>query len=123
MLKRKRSSSATAQHQRARAGARVRLRVVSVTDAEACRFVSDHFDRRAGGVRPLGAGEGSRAYAFILDGREAVIRFGDHVEDFRKDQVMAAYTCRALPIPAVVEIGTAGDGYFAVSEFAPGVRL
>lgn len=97
--------------------------MVSVTDAEARRFVSDHFDRRAGDVRPLGAGEWSRAYAFILDGREAVIRFGDHVEDFRKDQVMAAYTCPALPIPAVIEIGTAGDSYFAVSECARGVPL
>lgn len=71
----------------------------------------------------LGAGEWSRAYAFVLGGREAVIRFGDHVEDFRKDQLMAAYSSGAPPIPAVVEIGAAGDGYFAVSERAPGDLL
>jgi hypothetical protein len=60
-----------------------------------------------GDVRALDAGEWSRAYAFVLDGREAVIRFGDHVEDFRKDQVMAGRSCAALPIPAVIEIGAA----------------
>ena len=64
----------------------------------------------------LGAGEWSQAYAFVLDGREVVIRFGDHAEDFRKDQVMAAHGSAAMPIPAVIEIGAAGDGYFAVSE-------
>jgi hygromycin-B 4-O-kinase len=52
-----------------------------------------------------------------------VIRFGEHVEDFRKDQTMAAYSRAALPIPAIIEIGAAGDGYFAVSERAPGEPL
>ena len=78
---------------------------------------------RAADVHRLGAGEWSRAYAFALDGREAVIRFGDHVEDFRKDQAMAAHSCAALPVPAVIEIGAAGDGYFAVSERAHGDLL
>ena len=36
---------------------------------------------------------------------------------------MAAYSSAALPIPAVIEIGAAGDGYFAVSERAPGELL
>ena len=71
----------------------------------------------------LGAGEWSRAYALVLDGREAVIRFGDHVGDFRKDQAMAAHSSAALPVPSVLEIGAAGDGYFAVSERAHGGML
>jgi hygromycin-B 4-O-kinase len=96
---------------------------MSVTDAEACRFVAGHYGRRATGIRVLGAGEWSRAYGFVLDGRDAVIRFGDHAEDFRKDQVMAAHTSAALPIPGVIEIGAAGDGYFAVSQRAPGDLL
>jgi hygromycin-B 4-O-kinase len=94
-----------------------------VTHAEARRFVDEHYGPRAADVRALGAGEWSRAYAFVLDGRKAVIRFGDHVEDFRKDRVMPAYSCGALPVPAVIEIGPAGDGYFAVSERAPGDLL
>jgi hygromycin-B 4-O-kinase len=52
-----------------------------------------------------------------------VIRFGDHVDDFRKDQVMADRSSAALPVPAVLEIGSAGDGYFAVSERACGQPL
>ena len=94
-----------------------------VTDAEACQFVGQRYGRRAANVRLLGAGEWSRAYAFVLDGRESVIRFGDYAEDFLKDRVMAAHSHAALPIPAVVEIGAAGDGYFAVSERAHGELL
>lgn len=94
-----------------------------VTDAEARHFVTRYFGRRAAGLGALGAGEWSRAYAFTLDGREAVIRFGDYPEDFGKDQVMAAHTSAALPIPAVIEIGSANDGYFVVSERAHGEPL
>jgi len=94
-----------------------------VTDAEAFRFVASYYGRRAADVSVLGAGEWSRAYAFVLDGREAVIRFGHHVEDFRKDQVMAAHSSASLPVPSVLEIGAAGDGYFAVSERAHGDPL
>jgi len=94
-----------------------------ITDAEACRLVAGHYGRRAADIRLLGAGEWSRAYGFVLDGRDTVIRFGDHVEDFRKDQVMAAHGSAALPIPPVTEIGAAGDGYFAVSQRAPGEVL
>jgi hygromycin-B 4-O-kinase len=94
-----------------------------VTDAQARRFVAGYYGRRARDVRALGAGEWSQAYAFVLDGREAVIRFGGYAEDFRKDQVMAAHGCAALPVPAVIEIGAADDGYFAVSERATGDLL
>jgi hygromycin-B 4-O-kinase len=85
--------------------------------------VAGRYGRRAADIRLLGAGEWSRAYGFVLDGRDVVIRFGDHVEDFRKDQVMAAHSSAALPIPAVIEIGAAGDRYFAVSERAAGQQL
>jgi hygromycin-B 4-O-kinase len=94
-----------------------------VSDAEAFRFVADYYGQRAADVSELGAGEWSRAYAFVLDGREAVIRFGQHVGDFRKDQAVAAHSSAVLPVPSVLEIGTTGDGYFAVSERAPGGLL
>jgi len=67
--------------------------------------------RGATGMRALGGGEWSRAYAMVLDGRPVVIRFGDHVEDFCKDQMMAGHSRRGLPIPAVAEIGATDDGY------------
>ena len=94
-----------------------------MTDAEAHRFIASHFGAAATDVRFLGAGDWSRAYSIALDGREAVIRFGDHVEDFRKDQAMARHSSATLPVPAVIEIGTTGDGFFAVSERASGELL
>jgi hypothetical protein len=52
-----------------------------VVDASAAqRFVADRYGTRAGSVTLLGAGEWSRAHAFVLDGRPAVIRFGAHGE-------------------------------------------
>ena len=105
------------------AQSRIGFRAMPVTDAQARRFVAGYYGRRAGDVRVLGAGEWSQAYAFVLDGREAVIRFGGYAEDFRKDQVMAAHGSAAMPVPAVIEIGAAGDGYFAVSERAHGELL
>jgi hygromycin-B 4-O-kinase len=96
---------------------------VLVTDVSARRFVVGHFGSRATDVYALGAGEWSRAYAMSLDGRGVVIRFGDHVEDFRKDRVMAAHSCAALPIPAVIEIGAADGGYFVVAERVVGEPL
>jgi hygromycin-B 4-O-kinase len=94
-----------------------------VRDDDARRFVAEHFGSRVTDVRALAAGEWSRAYAMVLDAHRVVIRFGDHVEDFRKDRMVAVHGCSALPIPAVIEIGAAGDGYFAVSEQATGELL
>jgi hygromycin-B 4-O-kinase len=93
------------------------------TDADVDRFIAGHFAGRATDVLALAAGEWSRAYACVLDGKEAVIRFGDHVDDFRKDQAMAARSSVRLPVPPVLEIGSAGDGYFAVSERVHGRPL
>lgn len=89
---------------------------------EAQRFVTRTFGDRATRLTPLGAGEWSVAYAFnlTLDAKPAVIRFGNYVEDFRKDRAMAAYSEKALPVPAVIEIGETDTGFFAVSERAPG---
>lgn len=75
---------------------------------------------RAGPLRPLGAGEWSRAYAFTLDGQELVARFGAYVEDFEKDRRMGAYSCSRLPIPEVLDVRELADGYCAISRRAYG---
>lgn len=87
------------------------------------RFLSAHYGGRAGRPTPLGAGAWSRAYAFTLDGRDAVARFGLYKDDFEKDRVMGAYSSPRLPIPRVLEVGEAADGYFAVSERVHGMLL
>lgn len=68
-----------------------------VADSAVDSFMAGHFAGRAADVRPLAVGEWSRAYAFVLDGRPAVIRFGDHVGDFLKDQVDSAGMRAVLP--------------------------
>ena len=82
--------------------------------------VHARYGRRASAPVALAAGWWSRAYAFTLDGREAVIRFGRYAEDFRKDEIMGCLTRLA---PRVLEIGEASDGYFCASERAYGVHL
>lgn len=79
-------------------------------------FVAATFGRRAGEVKPLGAGAWSRAYALTLDGKDVVLRFGDHVEDFLKDQAMGRLRRPGLPVPAVIAVGEADEGCFAISE-------
>lgn len=86
-------------------------------------FLRDRYGSTAGPPSALGAGAWSRAYAFTLDGRQVVVRFGGYREDFEKDRVMARYSRAPLPIPAVLEVGEAPEGYFAVSQRAFGVPL
>jgi hygromycin-B 4-O-kinase len=97
--------------------------IESFSHADARRFVHDRYGERAGALSALSGGEWSRAYAFTLDGREAVIRFGAYRDDFAKDQLMAGHAGPALPIPAVWEIGQAPGGFFAVSHRAHGQML
>lgn len=94
-----------------------------VTDGAARRFVARYYGLRVTGLPALGAGEWSRAYAMALDGHPPRDPVRYHVEDFHKDQVMAAHSSAALPVPAVIEIGGADDGYFAVCERAAGQLL
>src|SRR5690606_23678556 len=74
-----------------------------------------HFDPACTGVELIGEGAWSRAFAFRRGEQELVARFGRHVDDFQKDQRASAYQSPVLPIPEVLAIGPAFDGYFAVS--------
>jgi hygromycin-B 4-O-kinase len=85
--------------------------LVHVIEFLATRFGSDGSD-----VAQLGTGVWSKAFAFRRAGRDYVIRFGAHQEDFCKDRLAARYAGPALPIPRVVELGEAFGGYYAISE-------
>ncbi|HEX3812328.1 MAG TPA: phosphotransferase [Mycobacteriales bacterium] len=91
--------------------------------SQAQQFVRDRYGDRAGALTLVGAGEWSQAYAFTLDGRELVVRFGGYVADFRKDRLMAGYSSAGLPIPRVVELGEAPGGFFVVAQRAHGQFL
>jgi len=79
-------------------------------------FLASRFGGASGEVAPLGTGVWSKAFAFRRAGRDYVIRFGEHREDFAKDRLAARYVAPALPIPRVLEIGEALGGTYAISE-------
>ena len=90
--------------------------------AEATAFLSTRFESVTE-VAPLGRGEWSQAFSFRAGDRQLVARFGEYVEDYRKDEVAARYAAPGLPIPIVVEIGEALDAHYAVSVRLPGDPL
>jgi hygromycin-B 4-O-kinase len=94
--------------------------VQGVSQSQAKTFLRGRFGPGVVDVAPLGRGEWSRAFSFRNGGAEYVVRFGGYVEDFAKDRIAAGYASGDLPIPAVIEIGEAFEGYYAVSERAHG---
>jgi len=89
----------------------------------AARFLVDRFGPDVEAVAELGGGDWSRAFAFRLRGRDLVARFGRYVEDFVKDRKAMAFARPELPVPAVLEIGEAPGGYFAISARSFGTFL
>ena len=87
--------------------------------AQARQFLVERFSAER--VTPVGAGAWSTAFLFEYDGQPRVARFGRHVEDFRKDGRAATLYRLRIPVPRVLEIGEAFDGWFyAISEWASG---
>lgn len=86
-------------------------------------FLTSHLAREPLDVSLIGEGAWSRCFGFRLGEEALVIRFGNHVDDFQKDQCAYAYAAPDLPIPQVLEIGEAFDGYYAISTRAYGVPL
>jgi hygromycin-B 4-O-kinase len=81
----------------------------------AAAFLATRFGDKASDVSRLPQGEWSRAYAFRKGGADRIIRFATVVEEFQKDRAAARFASPDLPIPAVLEIGEAFDGYYAIS--------
>jgi hygromycin-B 4-O-kinase len=96
---------------------------VGVDIRQAQAFLTNHLDIESSEVALVGEGAWSRCFGFRQGAEELVIRFGDHVDDFRKDQLAYAYTTPDLPIPKVLDIGQAFDGYYAISTRVHGVPL
>ncbi len=67
------------------------------------RFLSGQYSPKH--VAHVGAGAWSSAFAFDHQGQRLVVRFGRHLEDFRKDEVASTRFGASLPIPPVLEIG------------------
>ena len=86
----------------------------SATHADA--FLRRRFGARAGGTTLLANGFWSTAYAFELDGREMVVRFGRGRRNYERDRLAGTFSGPSLPVPAIVEIGgTPGGRHYAIS--------
>jgi hygromycin-B 4-O-kinase len=94
---------------------------VNISQAQA--FLAGYLDAERSEVALIGEGAWSRCFGFRRGDDELVIRFGNYVDDFRKDQLAAAYATPDLPIPEVLDVGQAFDGYYAISRRAHGVPL
>ena len=90
---------------------------------EAAWFLAARYAGQARDVAELGGGDWSRAFSFRLDGRDLVARFGHHGEDFARDQQAMALCGPDLPVPRVLETGSALGGAYAISERCFGVFL
>lgn len=97
------------------------LKPLEITEIE--NFLHTRFKQTVSDIAHLGQGVWSQAFSFRHLGKDYVIRFGLYSDDFKKDQIAAAYTAFDLPIPKVVEIGQALGRSFAISERAFGNML
>jgi hygromycin-B 4-O-kinase len=86
-------------------------------------FLTRHLGAEPSEIVCLGAGAWSQCFGFVHDNRDLVIRFGKYASDFEKDQLAHRYANPDLPIPELLEIGAALDGYYAISTRVYGVPL
>ena len=70
-------------------------------------------DTRITVMRP---GDWSVVYSVRMADRDLVVRFNAYDEDFEKDSYAARYRSAALPIPPIIEWGTAAGGFYAIAE-------
>ncbi|MGI9146974.1 MAG: phosphotransferase family protein [Chloroflexota bacterium] len=95
-----------------------------VTDAQAAAFLVERFGESVHSVCSVGHGEWSEAFTYAIQaGRQYVVRFSALAEDFAKDRVAAGWGSSALPIPPILESGTAFGGFYAISPRALGSYL
>lgn len=90
---------------------------------DAHSFLAAHFGADIADVALIGEGAWSRCFAFRRHEQELVVRFGNHADDFFKDQRAQAYAAPGLPVPEVLEIGAAFGGFYAISTRVHGMPL
>jgi hygromycin-B 4-O-kinase len=95
-----------------------------IDDEQVAAFLREHGWTGGQRVERIVHGEWSQAFSFrARHAREYVLRFSTFDEDFLKDQLATAFATPSLPIPKVLEIGEAFDGYYAITERAAGSYL
>jgi hygromycin-B 4-O-kinase len=83
-------------------------------------FLTHRFGQPIADLLAISHGEWSRAFRFRVDQTEYIARFSALQEDFLKDRLASGYAAANLPIPRILEVGEALDGFYALSERAAG---
>ena len=96
-----------------------------VTSDDVQAFLRDRGFSGVHAIERIGHGEWSTAFSFAVVDRtgEYVVRFSAVDEDFRKDQHAVRYATPALPVPPLLDVGPAFDGFYAIAERVPGQFL
>jgi hygromycin-B 4-O-kinase len=102
---------------------RIKGNKMKLTTAQVEQFLTQHTKHAVTDILPLKGGEWSQAFAVYMNDGSYVIRFGRHVEDYNKDRLASNFASKYLPIARVLEVGSAFEEYFAISEQAFGEML
>lgn len=96
---------------------------IDATPEQIQKFLDESCGAPVAAVERVGAGAWSVCFGFRHQGQNLVARFGRFVDDFYNDQRACAYAGPDLPVPALLEIGPAFDGYYAISTRVYGTPL
>lgn len=96
---------------------------MNLTTEQVQQFLTDHHRSSVSNIIMLSGGNWSQAFAYKQAGKDYVIRFGMHQDDYINDQAAQLYASSDLPIPKVLEVGETFGGYFAISERAFGTMI
>jgi hypothetical protein len=95
--------------------------LLKIITNQAQTFLTNYLGVKPSPVVLLDEGAWSRCFGFCHGGEELVIRCGQYVADFGKDQLAYSYATPDLPIPKLLDMGPAFAGYYAISERVLGI--
>jgi hygromycin-B 4-O-kinase len=96
---------------------------MNFTAPEAQAFIETFLETKISSFQILTGGDWSAAFGFQASEQHLVVRFGIHLDDFAKDRAASRLASQDLPVPKVLAMGEAFDGYFCITERKFGVML
>jgi hygromycin-B 4-O-kinase len=96
---------------------------MNLTVGQISEFQPQYSESLITDISALSGGEWSQAFAFRQDDKDYVLRLSESEDDFLIDRFANRFSSSRLPIPKIVELGTAFAGYYAVSERAFGTMI
>lgn len=86
------------------------------TTAQIASWLAARYDGAVSDLSPVAGGFWSSAFSYRVGADEFVLRLSDMAEGFAIDAAAMRFTATDLPVPVVVETGSALGVYFAISR-------